>query len=108
MISLIYVTCPDLKEAQRIAEKMLKERLVGCANLLPGMQSLYHWKGKLESAAEVVLLLKTAPGKVPQALERIKELHPYDTPCALEVPVEKGLQKYQQWVIAETREEPSK
>lgn len=105
MISLIYVTCKNLTEAQHIAESMLKERLAGCANIIPKMVSMYHWEGQLEKTEEVVLLLKTATDKVSSVLKRVEELHSYDTPCALEFSVESGLEKYQRWILDETRKD---
>ncbi len=102
MISLIYVTCANQDEAQQLARKLLEEKLIGCANILPGMVSIYPWKGEVKTANEVVLLLKTPSHLVRAVLDRTQQLHSYDTPCALEIQVQSGLKDYMDWIESET------
>jgi periplasmic divalent cation tolerance protein len=82
--TLVLVTAPDLKTARRLARAALEAKLIACANLIPKIESHYWWQGKVESGAEVLLVLKTRKARV-AALERlIVAEHPYDTPEFLE------------------------
>lgn len=98
---LCITTCPDLDTAQRIADALVEERLAACVNLLPGMQSTYRWQGKVEHAAEVLLLAKTTRVRMPALQERIVALHPYELPEVLAVEAG-GLPAYLQWIARET------
>jgi periplasmic divalent cation tolerance protein len=98
---LCLTTCPDLDTAQRIADALVEERLAACVNLLPGMQSTYRWQGKVEHAAEVLLLAKTTRVRMPALQERIVALHPYELPEVLAVEAG-GLPAYLQWIARET------
>src|SRR5437868_1029890 len=82
-IFLFYVTCPDKKTAQEIAQAILTEGLAACANILPGMASVYWWQGKIETAEEVVLILKSTAAQSDRIIGRVETLHPYNTPCIL-------------------------
>ena len=97
----VYVTVPDRQTAARIAEAVVGERLAACANILPGMQSLYHWQGKIEKAEEVVVIFKTPAAQFTAIESRIKSLHPYDTPCIVALPVSAGHAPYLRWIAAE-------
>lgn len=98
----IYVTVPDMQTAARIADAVVAERLAACANILPGMQSIYHWQGKIEKAEEVVVIFKTPAARFASIERRIKDLHPYETPCIVALPVSAGHAPYLQWIAAET------
>lgn len=98
-MSLISVTCKDRKEAQRIADALLTERLVACANFFP-ISSLYLWKGKKEKAREYLLLLKTTRKKSAQAVQRIRRLHSYGCPV-IEVLQTKANKEAEQWLRKE-------
>ena len=102
-IRSIYVTAPDAEGAKALADALLERRLIACANLLPGMRSLYRWRGRTEDDAEVAMILKTTADRVDPALAAIEELHPYEVPCAVAWPVEAGLGAYLDWVREETR-----
>ena len=99
---LIYVTASDEAEAESIGRRIVEERLAACANILPGMRSLYWWEGALETGAETVLILKTRRDLAEQAVERVKALHSYDCPCAIVLPVAGGNPAYLDWIGAET------
>src|SRR5690606_9678360 len=75
---LVYVTAASVQEAEQIAEELVRERLAACANIIPGMTSIYHWKGELQRDKEVVVMLKSRAGRVAQISERVKQLHSYD------------------------------
>ena len=99
---VVYVTCSDPAQAEAIARHLVEERLAACANLIPGMRSLYRWRGALESADETVLILKTTAVRVPALTTRVKQLHTYTVPCVVAVPVVDGSPEYLAWIAAET------
>lgn len=102
-LCLLYTTFPDRQMAQDIGGILVKERLAGCVNILPGMKSIYEWEGKIETADEVVLLVKTRTEISAAVQTRIKELHPYDIPAILQLPVESGFAPYIEWLTEQTR-----
>lgn len=101
--AVVLVTAPDLKSARALAKAALSARLIACANLVPKIESHYWWQGKIESGAEVLLILKTRKARL-AALERlILERHPYDTPEFLVLPVDAGSRRYLDWLAANCR-----
>jgi periplasmic divalent cation tolerance protein len=97
---VVLVTTPGLKTARALARAALKARLIACANLVPRIESHYWWQGKIESGAEVLLVLKTTKARL-SALEKvILARHPYDTPEILVLPPDAGSQKYLAWLAA--------
>lgn len=97
-VLLVFCTFPTLDEARQIATVLVDSQLVACVNLLPSVESVYRWEGKLETAVEVLGLMKTTAGRY-AALEReLKALHPYAVPEILAVPVECGAEDYLRWV----------
>lgn len=95
---IVLTTAADQDEAARMARILVEEGLAACATILPGAQSIYRWEGKIESAAEVLLLIKT---RVPQleALEaRLHALHSYLTPEFLVLPIDAGSARYLEWL----------
>ena len=100
---ICFCTCPDADSAERIAAALLAERLAACVNLLPGLRSVYRWQGKVEAAAEVLLLVKTSAEAYPALQERLRQLHPYELPELLAVEAASGLPEYLQWLAAESR-----
>ncbi|MCY3022734.1 MAG: divalent-cation tolerance protein CutA [Planctomycetota bacterium] len=96
-VRVILVTAPP-KEAERIARQLVAERLAACANLVPGLTSLYWWEGKLNRDAETLVILKTLPRHVPRLLKRLKALHSYQVPEFLALPVVAANADYARWV----------
>lgn len=96
-------TAPDLATARMLADVLVGERLAACVNLLPGLQSVYRWQGRVESGNEVLLLIKTTRTCLPALQERIVALHPYELPEVLAVEAAGGLPAYLDWVAAQTR-----
>jgi periplasmic divalent cation tolerance protein len=94
---LALVTTPDLKTARELAQAALKKRLIACANLIPGIESHYQWKGKLETSAEVLMILKTTPAKASPLEKLIVSNHPYDTPEFIVLPLSGGNKRYLDW-----------
>jgi len=99
-IRVVLATAPA-KNAERIARTLLDERLIACANLLPRVRSLYRWKGKVERGVETLMMMKTSSRKVAPLLKRFKQLHPYEVPEFLSLPVDAGNAAYLKWVHAE-------
>lgn len=99
----VYVTVPSVAEAKKIAVSVVQDRLAACANILPGMQSIYHWEGRIEQAEECVVLFKTR-ATLFQALEAcVREMHKYTNPCIVALPVTQGSAPYIEWLMAETK-----
>jgi len=102
-IVLLYCTAASVAEAEAIAEAVVGQRLAACANIIPGMRSLYWWQGKLEKGEEAVLILKTRPDLVEAATAAVKAVHSYSVPCVLPVSVgEGGNAEYIAWLLGET------
>lgn len=100
MVLLACSTFPEMETARRIAQQLITENLAACANLVPAVESIYCWQGKVENAAEVLGLFKTTVNCYPAFQERLKELHPYEVPEILCLRIEGGLQDYLDWVTA--------
>ena len=98
----VWVNCPDEQTAETIADAIVGERLAACANIYPPISSRYHWKGKIESASEVPLLLKTRQSLFDKLVERVTMLHPYETPSIVGIDVTFANAPYQAWLIDET------
>ena len=96
--SVVLVTAPDLKTARALARAALVARLIACASLVPKIESHYWWRGKIESGAEVLLILKTASSKLAALEKLIVARHPYETPEILALPLSSGSQKYLGWL----------
>ena len=92
------VTAPDLKTARKLAQAALKARLIACANLIPGIESHYRWQGKLETGAEVLMVLKTTSPRLAALEKLILAKHPYDTAEFILLPVSGGSKRYLDWL----------
>ena len=101
---LLYVTAQDVAEATRMGRTLVQERLAACANVLPGMTSVYEWQGELCESAEAVLVLKTRASLAGAAAERVRALHSYDVPCVVTLPIVGGNGEFLQWVVRQTNE----
>lgn len=97
-IALVYITFPDRDTALSIAKTIVEERLAACANILDGMTSVYRWEGEIRNDSETVLILKTVQAQMQRLTERVIELHPYDVPCVVVLPIVQGSEKFLNWV----------
>ncbi len=100
---VVLVTAPDLKAARRLADALVGERLAACVTAVPGAASTYRWKGKVERAREVVLMIKTRASLAKRLERRVRELHPYDVPEILALPAASGEARYLRWIGESTR-----
>ena len=98
---VVLVTAPE-DAAGALARALVDERLAACVNIVPSVRSVYRWEGRLEEDTEVLLVAKTNIERVPELSERVRELHPYDLPETLALPVSGGSPAYLGWVHAET------
>jgi periplasmic divalent cation tolerance protein len=98
--SLVLVTAPDLKTARTLAKAALQAKLIACANIIPKIESHYWWQGKIESGAEVLLVLKSPRTRLAALEKLILARHPYDTPEFLVLPLIAGNPKYLDWLTA--------
>lgn len=95
---VVFCTFPSREVAAPIATKLVEEKLVACVNLLPGVKSIYRWEGKVESAQEVLGLMKTTASGYDALEARLKALHPYEVPELVALPASRVQPAYAKWV----------
>lgn len=95
---LVLTTCPMGPTAMSIAHVLVEERLAACVNVLPPMQSVYRWRGGVESAEEQLLIVKIRVADYATVQRRIQELHPYELPEVIAIPISNGLPAYLSWL----------
>lgn len=100
-VVVVLVTCPDEETAGRVARTLVEERLAACVNVTAEVRSIYRWRGGVEEARERLLMIKARADRLDDLTARIVELHPYEVPEVLTVPVERGLAPYLDWLRAE-------
>lgn len=100
---IVYITASNIKEAKDLAEAIVKERLAACANVVESVESVYWWKGKVEHDSESLIILKTKESKLDELIERVKQLHSYENPEIVAVPVLKGSSEYLDWIDEELK-----
>lgn len=103
-VLLCCCTCPDAASAQQLAETLVGERLAACVNRLPGVLSTYRWQGEMHTDAEELLLIKTTAAGFDALKARLLQLHPYDLPELIALPLERGHAAYLDWVRANVAE----
>jgi periplasmic divalent cation tolerance protein len=99
---LVYTTWPSIVEAERAGRTIVERRLAACVNILPGMISHYWWEGKIERAEEAVMIVKTHAALADTVRQAVKELHSYQTPSIMFLPVENVDPDYHAWIVKET------
>jgi periplasmic divalent cation tolerance protein len=102
MVSVLYSTTDTIETAKTIARTLVKEKLVACVHIIPKIESIYRWEGKIEETNECVLLAKTSDRNVQKVIQKIRSLHPYEVPEILVFPPVGGLKEYLHYVEAET------
>ena len=100
---LLYITAGSAEEAARLARALVEERLVACANVLPGITSFYWWEGAVREDAEAALIAKTPADRVDAVVDRVKALHSYSCPCVVALPILAGNPDFLAWIGAEAR-----
>jgi periplasmic divalent cation tolerance protein len=95
---IVFCTFPDLGKARETATVLVESQLAACVNLIPAVESIYRWEGKMETAAEVLAIFKTTPGAWPRLESRLRELHPYDVPGIVALKPDQVAECYARWV----------
>ncbi len=97
-IRVVLVTAPDRDTAAGLARVLVEERLAACGNVVPGITSVFRWDGEIQEESEALLILKTEEGQLDRLVSRTVELHPYDVPEVIAIPVDFGHRPYLSWV----------
>ncbi|MBM3530290.1 MAG: divalent-cation tolerance protein CutA [Alphaproteobacteria bacterium] len=98
----VYTTWPSAVEAEKAGRALVERRLAACVNILPGMVSVYRWKGKTERCEEAVMIVKTRASLVGEVEAAVKELHSYSVPAILVWPLQRVEKSYLRWLMSET------
>jgi periplasmic divalent cation tolerance protein len=94
----VFVTADELDLARKIAEELVERRLVACVNIIPGIESIYRWQGAVQRDREVMMIMKTARYKFAEIEALVKQLHTYQLPEIIAVPIDHGSQEYLNWI----------
>ena len=97
-VLLALSTFPDRGSAQRVAEELVVGHFAACANVASAVDSIYRWKGEVETASEVMVFFKTTAARFPAFQEKLKSLHPYETPEIISFRIDHGSPEYLRWV----------
>ncbi|MDP6980830.1 MAG: divalent-cation tolerance protein CutA [Myxococcota bacterium] len=95
---VVLCTCPDETVATRIATTVVEHRLAACVNRVPGVESIYHWEGRVERDREDLLVIKTTAARYAELEACIREVHPNDVPEVIALPIERGSRDYLAWI----------
>ncbi len=102
-LATIYITAASQEEALAIGRAVVEARLAACANVFPGVTSIYWWEGSRQEDSEVVLILKTRHDLVDEVVAKVKELHSYECPCVVAFPIAGGNKDFLDWIARETK-----
>ena len=97
---VVLSTCASQKEAEKLAREVVEQRLAACVNVLPGIQSYYRWQGKLESAVECLLIIKSSRERFELLCGALEKAHSYEVPEIIALPVVEGAANYLNWLQA--------
>ena len=100
-VLFVYMTASDFAEAERIAEALVEERLAACVNILDGMRSVFRWQGTVQKGREVAMFAKTRADLFDDLKARVVDLHSYELPCVVALPIETGHEPFLEWVLDE-------
>ncbi|MDR3062570.1 MAG: divalent-cation tolerance protein CutA [Methanobrevibacter sp.] len=101
MLVLVYITCSNEKESEKIGSYLVENRLCSCANIIKEIDSIYWWDKELEKDKESLLICKTLEEKLDEVISKVKEIHSYDNPAILAIPIIKASNTYKKWVADE-------
>ena len=103
MNMVVLITAKDSAEGDSIVKKLVEDRLIACGNIVPGIKSLFWWEGKVDTADEVLLVLKTNKKYFPEIEKTVKSLHSYDVPEIIALPIVEGSPEYLKWIEESVR-----
>src|SRR6266478_5875419 len=95
---IVLVTCASVAEARKIGRSAVEKKLAACANIVKGVQSIYRWKGRVERAREVLVLMKTTVMRLRELEREVKRVHSYEVPEFIVLPIVAGSREYLKWV----------
>ncbi|KAK3150698.1 hypothetical protein QOZ80_3AG0236530 [Eleusine coracana subsp. coracana] len=101
---VVYVTVPNREAGKKLSQGIISEKLAACVNIVPGIESVYWWEGKVQTDAEELLIIKTRESLLNALTEHIKANHEYDVPEVISLPITGGNTKYLEWIKNSTRE----
>lgn len=101
--ALVYITTSGEEESKKIGRTIVEERLAGCVNIISAIESLYWWKGEIEEDNESILIAKTKVSNVENIIKRVKEIHSYENPAILAIPIIEGSKDYLDYLDGEIR-----
>lgn len=104
-VLIVITNLADIAGARQLGRTLVERRLAACVNILPAVESVYRWRDAIEEAAEVTIVIKTTAARYADLEEAIRELHPYELPELIAVPVTAGLPAYLDWIVQQTRKE---
>jgi periplasmic divalent cation tolerance protein len=99
---VVFSNCGSAEEAEKVARHLVDTRAAACVNIIPGVRSIYRWKGAVEDAAEWTLLIKTRRGLLERVQKELRKVHSYEVPEVVAVPIVEGLESYLAWIDDET------
>ena len=95
---VVLITTPTIREARAIGKKLVKEKLAACANILPRVESVFFWKGRVHQQREALMVIKTQRTAFGRLVKRVKSLHSYSVPEIIALPITRGSKEYLQWI----------
>ena len=95
---VIFITCASDEEAQKISSRLVEKRLAACANIVHGINSLFRWHGKVDTAKESLLIIKSRKDKINSIIREVKSLHSYEVPEIIALPIIGGSKDYLEWI----------
>lgn len=98
MYIVIFITAKNAREANKIAAKLVADKLIACANIIKGVKSIFRWQGKVDKADEVLLVLKSKKSCFPKIVKTVKSIHSYDVPEIIALPIIDGNKDYLNWI----------
>ncbi|MEW5724178.1 MAG: divalent-cation tolerance protein CutA [Thermodesulfobacteriota bacterium] len=101
--ALVYITTSNQAEAEKIGGLLVEKRLAACVNIVPGMNSIFHWEGRLDRAEETIVLAKTKADLVGELTEAVLAAHGYECPCVVALPIIGGNPEFIKWIEDQTR-----
>ncbi|KAF0911241.1 hypothetical protein E2562_008002 [Oryza meyeriana var. granulata] len=101
---VVYVTVPNREAGKKLSQSIISEKLAACVNIVPGIESVYWWEGKVQTDAEELLIIKTRESLLDALTEHVKANHEYDVPEVIALPITGGNTKYLEWVKSNTKE----
>ncbi|GGE47752.1 hypothetical protein GCM10007276_26240 [Agaricicola taiwanensis] len=101
---LVYTTWPKMETAAGAGQALVERKLAACVNIMPEMVSIFPWRGRVEEVREVVMIIKTRQDRLEETMSAVAEMHPYDTPAVLALPLMAVHPGYAKWIVEETTE----